>query len=121
MAFPGIHNFTYYRGDTHQFEVVLKTANNEDFPLADYESIVFKIAPRRGVADGQITGTAEVKSGTTNTILCTIPANVGKNMVPPRYVYDIQITDTSAVPDIVYTVLTGDITVLNDISQPLSE
>lgn len=114
MAFPGNYNFTYYRGDTHEFEIVLKTANNQDFPLDEYENIIFKIATRRGSIESQITGTTE-RVG-TNTIKCTIPSSVGRNMVPPRYVYDVQITDTTFNPNIIYTVLTGEITVLNDIS-----
>lgn len=118
MAFPGNYNFTYYRGDTHEFEIVLKTANNQDFILNEYENIVFKIAPRRGASvESQITGSTQ-RVG-TNTIKCTIPSSVGINMVPPRYVYDVQITDTTFNPDVVYTVLTGEITVLQDISGPV--
>lgn len=113
MAFPGNYNFSYYRGDTYEFTVQLKNQNGDDFPLNEYENILFKIAERRG-STTQFTGVTE--KILPSTIKCTITSTVGRNLASGNYVYDIQITDTTADPDIIYTVLTGTIRVTPDIS-----
>ena len=114
MAFPGTYNFNYYRGDTAEFVVRPKTSNGGAFDLTNYTAS-FTIANRRGSTGSQSAATASVNTS-TDIITCTILPSVGRNLAAGTYVYDVQITDTVSNPDVIFTVLTGSITVTDDIT-----
>jgi hypothetical protein len=115
MAFPSTYNFNYYRGDTAQFVARPKNANDgSSFDLTNY-SAIFRIANQRGSAATQYEGSAVVNA-TTDIITCTITPTVGRTLAAGTYVYDVQITDTIPNPDVIYTLLTGTITVTDDIA-----
>ena len=116
MAFPGTYNFSYYRGDTYQFVIRPKNANGTTFALDDYENVDFTIANVRGSAGVQTSATATINT-TTDIVTCTITPDQGRELVAgTTYVYDVQITDTTTDPDVVFTLLTGTITVTDDIT-----
>jgi hypothetical protein len=114
MAFPGTYNFNYYRGDTAEFVVRPKTANGSAYNLTDYTA-TFTIANRRGSTGTQYVADATINT-LTNIITCTIAPAVGRTLAAGTYVYDIQITNAIPTPDIILTVLTGSITVTDDIT-----
>jgi hypothetical protein len=91
MPFPATHNFTYYRGDTYEFDVVLKNQDETDFNLALYENVVFKIANKRGSTGTQITATGSAIL--PSTVRCKITPSVGRTLSAGDYVFDVQITD----------------------------
>jgi hypothetical protein len=111
MAFPGSYNFNYYRGDTAQFVIRPKNANGSAFDLTGYTSQFF-IANQRGSAATQYEAQAVVNA-TTDIVTCTILPGVGRQLAPGTYVYDVQITTGASV---IYTLLTGSITVTDDIT-----
>jgi hypothetical protein len=114
MAFPKVHNFDYYRGDTFEFNIDLKNQDGTDFDVTTFETFAFKLANQRGSTGTQVTATAiRVDPG---TVRCTIIPSVGRTLTAGDYVYDVQITDTTPDPDIIYTILTGIITVTDDIT-----
>jgi hypothetical protein len=114
MAFPGTYNFNYYRGDTYQFVIRPKNANGSTMSLDDfYGNEVFTIANRRGSAASQIEATAAIDTE-TDIVTCTIEPSQGRQLIAgTSYVYDVQIDNGAGV---VYTLLTGTITVTDDIS-----
>ena len=116
MAFPGTYNFNYYRGDTYQFIIRPKSANGASFPLDDYfDNAVFTIAETRGASGipSQIPATAVVDI-TNDIVTCTIEPGQGSQLSGgTTYVYDVQIDNGAGV---VYTLLTGTITVTDDIT-----
>ena len=114
MAFPGTYNFNYYRGDTAEFVVRPKTANGSAYNLTDYTA-TFTIANRRGSTGTQYVADATINT-LTNIITCTIAPAVGRTLTAGTYVYDIQITNTIPTPDVILTVLTGWVTVTDDIT-----
>jgi hypothetical protein len=114
MAFPGTYNFSYYRGDTAEFVIRPKNSNGSAYDLTNY-SATFTIANRRGSTGTQYAGTVTVNS-TTDIITCTIIPSVGRTLAAGTYVYDVQITNAVPNPDIILTVLTGSITVTDDIT-----
>jgi hypothetical protein len=114
MAFPGTYNFSYYRGDTAEFVVRPKNSNGSAYDLTNYTA-TFTIANRRGSTGTQYAGTATVNT-TTDIITCTIIPAVGRTLASGTYVYDVQITNTVPNPDVILTVLTGSITVTDDIT-----
>lgn len=117
MAFPGTYNFNYYRGDKFEFKVYPKNANGSSLDLTPYTSAVFKIANRRGSLGTQYTATATIVSS-SGYINCTITPTVGRSLAAGTYVYDIELSDTGAGN--IVTIITGTITVTDDISGAVS-
>ena len=111
MAFPGSYNFNYYRGDRYEFVIRPKNSNGDAFDLTGY-SASFVVANARGENKTQYEMQAVV-SGVTDTVTCTILPGAGEDLVAGTYVYDVQI---DSGPTLVYTLLTGTITVTDDIS-----
>jgi len=114
MAFPGTYNFSYYRGDTAEFVIRPKTSSGSAYDLTNYTA-TFTIANRRGSTGTQYVGTVAVNT-TTDIITCTITPAVGRTLAAGTYVYDVQITNAVPNPDVILTVLTGSITVTDDIT-----
>ena len=114
MAFPGTYNFSYYRGDTYQFIIRPKNANGTVFTLDDYsDGALFTIANRRGSTGTQVVATATVDI-TNHIITCTITPEQGRELTAgTTYVYDVQIENGASI---VYTLLTGSITVTDDVT-----
>ena len=111
MAFPGTYNFNYYRGDRYEFVIRPKTANGAAFDLTGYSGR-FKVANQRGEGKTQYEMQAVV-DGSADTVTCRILPGAGESLVGGTYVYDVQI-DSGAT--LVYTLLTGSVTVTDDIS-----
>jgi hypothetical protein len=114
MAFPGTYNFNYYRGDTFEFIIRPKDAVGDPFDLTGYTSS-FTIANSRGPSPSLFyVATASIDL-IDDIVTCTISAPTGENLLPGvTWVYDVQITDGTNV----YTLLTGNITVTDDVREP---
>lgn len=113
MAFPGTYNFNYYRGDTNEFVIRPKTANGQTFDLLDYDA-EYTIANTRGETATQYAANAVVDE-VNDTVTCTIIPSIGRDLEPGSYVYDVQIDNGV----LIYTLLTGVITVTDDITGAL--
>ena len=122
MAFPGTYNFNYYKGDTFEFRVYPKDSTGGTFPLAPYSAGIgvtrFTIAPSRGVSSGLIEGYAEISNDKTYITCAITPANGAVMTAGTTYVYDVEIARNGAPYDFVYTLLTGNITVSEQVTQP---
>lgn len=120
MAFPGNYNFSYYKGDTFEFRVFPKDSNGDDFDLSGYSSpqdVNFYISTSRGSAGAgdQIECFAEIPDG-TNYVLCAIrPADGSQLNAGTNYVYDVEITKSGTDYPLTYTLLTGTITVTDQV------
>jgi hypothetical protein len=117
MAFPATYNIQYYKGDTYQFVVRPKTSAGDIFPITSGTyTPKFYIASQRGGAPGTgIEGEATISD---NSITCTITPTIGSSLNSSiTYYYDISIAATGD-PDIVYTLLTGTISITADIATP---
>ena len=116
MAFPATYNIQYCEGDTFQFVIRPKTSAGEIFPVTSalYNSY-FRIDTERGKQDG--TGFASGNTEISNdSVICTITPSVGNALnTQTVYYYDISI-ESKTDPDIVYTLLTGTITITPDIA-----
>jgi hypothetical protein len=110
MAFPGFYSFSYYRGDTSQFVIRPKAANGSAFDLSGFDA-AFTIATERGSAGIQTPCTAVVNES-TDIVTCTITPAVGRTLSAGTYAYDVQIDNGVDI----YTLLTGVITVTDDIT-----
>lgn len=123
MAFPGELNINYYKGDTYEFKVYPQKTDGSVFQLNDYSNATFTIAESRGpssVDNTHIFGHASI-DGNGTYITCAITPQNGLVMDPSKtYVYDVQIyTQGSGTYDKVYTLLTGSISVTDDVTQGL--
>jgi hypothetical protein len=119
MAFPGTYNFSYYRGDTLEFQIYPKTPSGSPFPLSGYD-VEFNIASQRGAASEDQINAFSAISPDGSFIACAIVPRDGQLLEAGRpYVYDIEISklDDTNYPK-VYTILTGDITVVEQVTLP---
>jgi hypothetical protein len=116
MAFPAVYNFNYYRGDTYNFVINPKQTNGQPFPLNGFEdSGLFVIALTRG-GEPEAIGTAEVDVPNSQ-VICSISASAGSLLTGNSYVYDVEVSNNSASPRVVFTLLTGNISVTQDVAQ----
>jgi hypothetical protein len=112
MAFPGTYNFSYYKGDTFQFVIRPKNANGESFDLNGYTADFF-IASARGDNPSFSTEASAVVNEVSDIVTCTILPSVGNTLEAGTYVYDVEV---SSGPEIVYTLVTGIITVTEQVT-----
>jgi hypothetical protein len=119
MPFPGTYNISYYKGDTLEFKVFPKDASGAAFDLSEYENEtgpLFTISTARGEEglENQVSAFAQIVD---DHILCAIRPQDGDQLdAGNRYVYDIEISKDDFPYDIVYTLLTGNITVTDQVS-----
>lgn len=118
MAFPGTYNIAYYKGDTFEFNIYPKDSNGQPFDMTDYAA-TFTIADTRGPNPSvTISGYALIPTDATSVRCAILPADAAGMTAGNSYVYDIQISkddETLAYP-LTYTLLTGNITVTNDVT-----
>jgi len=127
MAFPGTYNISYYKGDTLEFRMYPKDSSGAAFDLTDYAdeygaSPLFTISTARGSdgVDDQIDAYAEVVDNAY--ILCVIRPEDGAQLeAGTQYVYDVEISKTGGSYDTVYTLLTGTISVTDQITGATAE
>ena len=121
MAFPGELNINYYKGDTHEFKIYPQKTDGSIFDLDNYSNATFTIATERGEDPEQrIFGHASI-DGSGTYITCAITPENGADMQSDTiYFYDVQIyRQGSNTYDYVFTLLTGSISVTDDVSQDI--
>lgn len=120
MAFPGELNINYYKGDTYEFKVYPQKIDGAIFYLNDYSNATFTIAKIRGnagIAD-QITGSAKISTDGTYVTCAITPENGLLMDASIKYVYDVQVyAPGSGTYDKIFTLLTGSISVTDDVTQ----
>jgi predicted RNA-binding protein with TRAM domain len=120
MAFPGTLNINYYKGDTYEFRIYPKTSSGESFNLSQYSNAKFVISNARGSegVSSKIEALAVITSGNAgNYVTCTIrPGDSVTMNSATQYVYDVEITKTSSPHNYVYTLLTGNVSVTDQVS-----
>jgi hypothetical protein len=120
MSFPATYNINYYMGDTFEFRIFPKDASGAPFPLAQFPNARFTIATQRGPlpagAPPRISGYAEISTDRLS-ILCSIrPSDAANLDASTRYVYDVEISRTAAPYDQVFTLLTGNISITDQVT-----
>jgi hypothetical protein len=117
MAFPGTYNFSYYRGDTYEFNVIPRKSDGTVLDNLSSYTAIFTISTSRG-SDGALNQVVAYSNITDAAIECAItPSDSDALPVANTYVYDVEIKDEDAVPyPKTYTVLTGTISVTEQVS-----
>ena len=124
MAFPANFNINYYRGDTYEFRIYPKDASGNQFPLTDYDpvsGVKFTMSTQRGesgIAD-QLQGYARISSDATYIDCAILPANGLSMDFSQSYVYDVEIYKAGTPYDLVTTLLTGTISITEQITGAL--
>ena len=117
MAFPGTYNINYYKGDTLEFRAFPKKVDGSAVDLTGYTA-KFSFSTSRG-SQGSANyheALSTISNDSTN-VLCVIrPADSSYLNAGTTYYYDVQITKTGTPYDIVHTILTGTITVTDQVS-----
>jgi len=120
MSFPATYNINYYMGDTFEFRIFPKDASGAPFPLAQFPNVRFTIATQRGplpeTAPPRIEGYAEISIDRTS-VLCSIrPSDSASLDATRQYVYDVEISRTASPYDQVFTLLTGNISITDQVT-----
>jgi uncharacterized repeat protein (TIGR02543 family) len=114
MAFPGTYNLSYYRGDTLEFRAYPKNSSGGVFSLDGY-SVSFTIAESRG--DTQVIECFAQISDDNTFVLAVIRQGDGSQLDPSKtYVYDLEVRKPGVPYAIVHTLLTGSISVTEQVS-----
>ena len=118
MAFPGELNINYYRGDTYDFNVYPKKTDGTVFDLTNYGNAKFTLSTARGFSgiSSQVEALATVSSDATYLACKIRPADGNQLIGGTQYVYDVQVTNSGTSPSTIYTLLTGTISVTDDVS-----
>ena len=123
MAYPATYDMKYYRGDTLEFRIYPKDASGAAFDLSTFNTARFIIADARGDGATRLTGHAEITTDSTNNltyVTCAILPGTGTQLDPTiQYVYDVEITKNSSPYPYVYTLVTGTITITDQVSGSL--
>jgi hypothetical protein len=114
MAFPGELNINYYKGDTYEFRVYPKKNDGTVFNLSGY-SVKFSIASERGSLT-IIEGYSSIYSDNTYIDCAITPGNGASLVAGTSYVYDVEVKKTSSPYNLVHTLLTGTITVTDQVT-----
>lgn len=117
MSFPATYNIRYYKGDLYQFVIRPKTSAGDIYPIDDATYFAyFRISTERnGAPEDTVSGNTSISD---NAVTCEIRPTIGNALVPgTTYFYDVSIEDKSD-SSVVYTLLTGTITVTGDITTP---
>lgn len=117
MAFPGTYNFNYYKADTYEFRVYPKNSSGAAFDLTGFTP-AFTISTSRGSAGAanQVQALASIPAG-EDYVLCVIrPADGAQLAAGTSYVYDVEITKSGSTYPFTYTILTGNITVTDQVT-----
>lgn len=128
MAFPGIYNISYYKGDTLEFKIYPKDTSGAAFNLSQYTVPVsettdlgyFTISNYAGPAQAGrdkviIEGYASIEG---DYVLCAITPDAAAEMTSgTTYVYDVQIKKQAQPYNLVYTLLSGSISVTEQVTE----
>lgn len=118
MAFPGTYNISYYKGDTFEFNIYPKDSTGQPFNLAGY-TVTFTIASSRGPSPQISVDAYAIIPPDAASVRCAIlPSDAAQLPSDRIYVYDVQITkeDEELAYPLIYTLLTGNITITSDIT-----
>lgn len=131
MAFPGTYNIEYYKGDTLEFAIYPKNTSGGSFSIANFNNVSFTISNFRGETSSsgeeKVTIQAYAEFVSNQYIKCAIrPIDGNGNdtvenpgMIGGRsYVYDVEIAKQTSPYDEVYTLLTGNISVQDQVTTP---
>jgi hypothetical protein len=120
MSFPATYNINYYMGDTHEFRVYPKDSSGAPFPLAQYTGVKFTIAERRGIPlpedQEPVEGYAAFSNDKTYILCAITPDNAADLNASKPYVYDVQISKADTPYDFIFTLLTGDIRIRDQVT-----
>ena len=103
-----------YRGDQYDFVINPKNPNGTPFDLTGYTSL-FVIATERGNPAAFIGYASASVDASADTVTCKIAPALSSQLSGTSYVYDVEILKTST--SAVYTLLTGNISVTQDVSR----
>jgi hypothetical protein len=123
MAYPATYDMKYYKGDTLEFRIYPKDNSGAAFDLTQFNTAKFTIAEARGDGATRYTGYATITTDSTNNltyVTCAILPGTGTELDPAKtYVYDVEITKNATPYPYVYTLVTGTITVTDQVSGAL--
>lgn len=146
MAFPATYDFNYYKGDTFEFRIYPKKNDGTVFDLSEfyvptnfanipddvtdtvapYDSAQFTISTVRGSAGTPIRCFARISDDNTFVQCAIRPTDSVTLVAGTEYVYDVEVRKPAGATgsgqyEIVQTLLTGKITITDQVTGATSE
>lgn len=122
MAFPANLNISYYKGDTYEFRVYPKDSSGAPYDLSSFsdENIKFTISEALGAAGLATQQNAFAEKATDGSyILCAITPEIGNELdAGTTYFYDVEIASEASPYDRIFTLLSGQISVTDQVTPP---
>jgi hypothetical protein len=117
LSFPATYNIRYYSGDVLEFIIRPKTSAGDPFPISDSSyTAYFYISTQRGGSPSLTIEASATIIG--NNVRCTITPSIGNLLqAGTNYFYDVSV-ESLTNQNVVYTLLTGTISVTKDITSP---
>jgi len=124
MAFPAVFNILYYRGDTYEFRIYPKDSSGNPFPLGGYDpvnGVKFTMSTERGEAgiSDKLEGYSRIAPDGSFISCAILPENGSDMDFSLNYVYDVQISKAGDPYSLVTTLLTGIISVTEQVTGAL--
>jgi hypothetical protein len=117
MAFPATFNINYYKGDTYEFRIYPKDKSGAAFNMLSYTDVSFTINTSRGTTeDTPIQGYAQISDDGTYVQCAILPGNGALMSAATTYVYDVEISKTASPYNLVFTLITGTVTVKDQVT-----
>lgn len=111
---PATYNITYYRGDSFSLTIKVYDANGQPLDMNAWTGVTFGLNKERGSYTNTI-GLGAVLNKSQSLITCSISTGTGDTL-SGSYFYDVTLYKLSAnVVTSEYTVMTGSLTVVNDV------
>lgn len=114
MAIPVNYDFKYYAGDSYDLVLYPKNEDGSQYNLLNHTGLFTVSLERGNPATDVFSASAQISASPSRILAKISPAN-GSLLSGASYFYDIEITDL-AEPEKVYTFLTGQIQVQQDIT-----
>ena len=115
MSIPKEYDFNYYAGDSYQLVLYPKNEDGTQYDLSNYSGL-FTVSIQRGNPETDIFSIPVQISASPSRIIAAINPESGVLLSGASYVYDIELVD-SEYPDEVYTFVTGNIGVQQQVTR----
>ena len=107
MAFPAIHNFNYYKGDTHQFKIDVNKPDSTNF-LTSSMTYLYTIADKRGASGVKLSGVVASDSLSSKLVNKVLTDNVATLTTSSAHSFligdSIAVTNVDAIFNGTYTI-----------------
>lgn len=115
MEIPKIYDIEYYAGDIYQLVLYPKNTDGTQYSLYNHTGLITVSVERGNPATDVFSASAQISASPSRIVMTISPEN-GILLTGASYFYDLEVIN-QAVPDVVYSFLTGEISVQQGVTR----